>query len=296
VGRAANNNGVTARVEPPAGISLGNPGEITVSLNGQGGALASFVQPAAFVTAYHVMILSPKDPNMSTAERLWWARCIWENHYRYGFGRQANRTLASLELPDDAPEWVKEVPEPTIGALDLGPWISDLDVPKSRGSSEYVRVDELFDFRYGHSLELNRLRRVLSPDGVNFVGRSSVNNGITARVTAPEGIALGVPGELTVALGGSVLSSFVQPEPFVTAYHVMILSPKDESMSFGERFWWAQCIVANQYRYHYGRQANRTLASLERNWSGHAGSHARPSASMTRVSKVARPCLAAVDR
>ncbi len=32
------------------------------------------------------------------------------------------------------------------------------------------------------------------------------------------------------------------------------------------------------------------------NWSGHAGSHARPSASMTRVSKVARPCLAAVDR
>src|SRR6266568_3131824 len=38
------------------------------------------------------------------------------------------------------------------------------------------------------------------------------------------------------------------------------------------------------------------ITCTDGNWSGHAGSHARPSASMTRVSKVARPCLAAVDR
>ena len=89
------------------------------------------------------------------------------------------------------------------------------------------------------------------------------NNGVTARVIVPAGVALGLPGELTVAMSGNgVLSTFVQPEEFVCGYHVAILTPQDESMPLYERLWWGQCILANRYRYSFGRQANRSLASL----------------------------------
>ncbi|ALD13352.1 restriction endonuclease subunit S [Clavibacter capsici] len=123
------------------------------------------------------------------------------------------------------------------------------------------RLDEVFDLRYGHSLELNGLQRVSAPDGVNFASRAMGNNGITARVLTTA--TPGVPGEITVALGGNgVLSSFVQPEPFVCGRDVMILTAKDSTMTTVEKLWWCRCIWENRHKFSYGRQANRTLGSL----------------------------------
>ena len=86
-----------------------------------------------------------------------------------------------------------------------------------------MRVDQLFDLRYGQSLELVRLKETPAPKGVNFVSRSMFNNGVTARVEVPSNTQdIGQAGEITVALGGNVLSTFVQPEPFITGFHVMI--------------------------------------------------------------------------
>lgn len=121
-------------------------------------------------------------------------------------------------------------------------------------------LDRIFDLRYGHSLELNALTRVEPPDGVNFVSRAMGNNGVTARVLVD--VEPAKPGELSVALGGGVLSTFVQPEPFVCGRDVMILRAKDPSMTVSEKLWWALCIWENRYRFSYGRQANRTLGSL----------------------------------
>jgi len=122
------------------------------------------------------------------------------------------------------------------------------------------RLDRIFDLRYGHSLELNALVQVEPPDGVNFVSRTMGNNGVAARVVVD--VEPAKPGELSVALGGGVLSTFVQPEPFVCGFHVMILTAKDPSMTVTEKLWWARCIWENRYRFSYGRQANRTLSSL----------------------------------
>jgi hypothetical protein len=123
------------------------------------------------------------------------------------------------------------------------------------------RIDQIFDLRYGHSLELNALKRVDPPEGVNFVSRAMGNNGVTARVLT--NVEPARAGELSVALGGNgVLSTFVQPEPFVCGRDVMILTAKVPSMTLPEKLWWARCIWENRYRYSYGRQANRTLGSL----------------------------------
>jgi hypothetical protein len=125
------------------------------------------------------------------------------------------------------------------------------------------KLSDLFDMRYGHSLELNRMTRAVAPAGVNFVGRTMGKNGVTARVLLPEGITAGAAGELTVALSGNgVLSTFVQPEAYLCGYHVAILSPREPTMTLREKLWWARCIYENRYRYNYGRQANRSLMDL----------------------------------
>lgn len=123
------------------------------------------------------------------------------------------------------------------------------------------RLDQIFNLRYGHSLELNALACVKPPDGMNFVSRAMGNNGVTARVAVD--VEPAKAGEISVALSGNgVLSAFVQPEPFVCGYHVMILTAKNPSMTVSEKLWWTRCIWENRYRFSYGRQANRTLGSL----------------------------------
>jgi hypothetical protein len=60
VGRAARNNGVTARIAPIPNLAPAPAGTITVALNGQGGAGVAFLQPSPFYTGFHVMVLKPK--------------------------------------------------------------------------------------------------------------------------------------------------------------------------------------------------------------------------------------------
>lgn len=123
-----------------------------------------------------------------------------------------------------------------------------------------VKVSDLFDVAYGHSLELNRLTN--ATDGVNFVSRTANNNGVSARVTRVLEMEPMAAGKLTVALGGSVLETFVQPEPFYTGFHVFCLTPLAEDMTLEQKLYYCMCIRANKYRYNYGRQANRTLRDI----------------------------------
>src|SRR4051812_36341988 len=95
VGRAARGNGVTARVKAIDGKEPAAAGCITVALGGQGGAGVAFLQPFPFYCGRDVMILTPKAP-MSDQEKLWWVSCITANRFRFGFGRQANKSLAAL--------------------------------------------------------------------------------------------------------------------------------------------------------------------------------------------------------
>ncbi|EIN9291753.1 restriction endonuclease, partial [Escherichia coli] len=48
-------------------------------------------------------------------------------------------------------------------------------------------LSELFDVNYGLNLELNKLEKDSS--GINFVSRTSKNNGVSARVKLKDGIS-----------------------------------------------------------------------------------------------------------
>jgi hypothetical protein len=122
-----------------------------------------------------------------------------------------------------------------------------------------VPVNKLFEVKYGLNLELNRL--TLDPNGVNFVSRTARNNGVSAKVRLLPDVTPLPAGLLTVAGGGSVLETFVQPEPFYSGRDLYYLKPKID-MSLEEKIYYCMCIRSNKYRFNYGRQANRTLKDL----------------------------------
>ncbi len=122
-----------------------------------------------------------------------------------------------------------------------------------------IKVDELFDVRYGVNLELNALRQ--NPDGINFVSRSARHNGVTARVELVLGVEPLPAGTITVAGGGSVMESFLQPQPYYSGRDLYYLIARKE-LTNAEKLYYCACLRANKYRYSYGRQANRTLRDI----------------------------------
>lgn len=126
-----------------------------------------------------------------------------------------------------------------------------------------VFIEDVFDISYGNGLALNQLEKAshLDSESVNFVARTSKNNGVSAIVKKSPSIQPFKAGSISVALSANVLESFVQPSDFYTSYHIAVLNPK-KNMSVEEKIYYCLCIKANSYKYSYGRQANRTFRSI----------------------------------
>ncbi len=128
---------------------------------------------------------------------------------------------------------------------------------------EEFTVSSLFEVKYGINLELNTCIETTSddPEGIAFVARTADNNGISAYVKKIEGREPQPAETITVAGGGSVLSTFVQKRPFYSGRDLYLLISK-EDISIKVKMFISTVLFSNQYRYSYGRQANKTLPNL----------------------------------
>jgi Type I restriction modification DNA specificity domain len=127
-----------------------------------------------------------------------------------------------------------------------------------------VPLHSLFEISYGNSFDLTFLEECSEeyPDKVNYVSRTRENNGVSAFVKRLENVEPFEKELITVAgSGNSVLESFIQPLPFYTGYHVFILKPKVK-LSHLQKLFYCFCIRKNQYKYNFGRQANKTLKDI----------------------------------
>lgn len=126
-----------------------------------------------------------------------------------------------------------------------------------------IKISDLFDVVYGVNLELVNLSQCKSTDkhSVPFVSRTENNNGVSAFVEEEIDIDPNPAHTLSVAGGGSVLSTFYQPIPYYSGRDLYVLIPK-KKMSTIEMLFYAKCISANKYKYSYGRQANKTLKDI----------------------------------
>ena len=89
---------------------------------------------------------------------------------------------------------------------------------------EYHLYD-LFYINSGNKFDKSKMT-TYSPS-INFVGRSSKNNGVTAYVDFVDGVEPHPAGCMTIALGGEYLGScFIQLQPFYTSQNVFVLYEK----------------------------------------------------------------------
>lgn len=247
VGRATGNNGVTARVEVPAGVVPGSEGELTVALGGQGGVMSTFVQPEPFLCGRDVAILSPRDATMTIVQKLWYAWCIYENHYRYSFGRQANRSLMELWLPDEIPAFVINGALPDLGADAASAMDSEIPLPQLKMWRRW-KLKELFDIKKGKRLIERERKRGDTP----FVATSTRDNGIVSYVS---GDPMFPAGSISVPYNGQggVGYAFYQPRAFSASDDVQVLLPPADADVAALLF---VCAVLRheRYRYSFGRK------------------------------------------
>jgi hypothetical protein len=246
VSRTVRNNGVGARVARLPDLEPSPAGTITVALNGQGGAGEAFLQPFPYYSGYHIMVLTAKAP-MTDQEKLWWVRCITANRFRFGFGRQANKTLAALELPSPTamPSWVKTASlDPFAGAK--APVIASAPAPLTPDAWADFRYDALFNIKKGQRLT----KAAMEPGETPFIGAIDGNNGYRQFVNADPNHA---GHTITVNYNGSVAEAFYQPQPFWASDDVNVLYPNFDMTPYTAMFICA-LIRRERFRFNYGRK------------------------------------------
>ena len=239
VSRTHRRNGIDGFTGLISNLQPSPAGSISVCLRSRNHALASFVQPMDFYTSYHVAVLSPLK-EMPLSEKLWWCKCIESNRFRFNFGRQANRTLASLPMPASCPSFVSQIPIPSFE--------SRLSTEISLASNTWgeVRLVDLFDIEQGRRETRRSARKGLIP----WISGSRENNGISAYVEGPSDFPGGC---LTVANNGSVGAAFYQPDPFVASSDVTILRPKFQ-MSIANGIFICALLRHESIHYNYARK------------------------------------------
>ena len=124
------------------------------------------------------------------------------------------------------------------------------------------KVSTLFDVQYGNSLELIYLNKNIN--GINFISRTALNNGVSARVDRINNIKPYPGGCLTVALGGSIGAAFYQDTPFYTAQNIAVIHFK-ENISYLAKLYLCQVIkfeTQNKFRA-FGRELNKHIKQEE---------------------------------
>lgn len=244
VSRTAKNNGVSAKVAPVPSVAPIPAGVLTVA--GGGSVLETFLQPEPFYSGRDLFYLVPKIA-MSDAQKLYYAKCITANKYRYNYGRQANKTLRELLVPavDELPKWLD------LSTIDL----SALDAKASTQMTPLIDVAEWGSFRYDELFEIvrgkgPRIHELTGEGSTPFVTSIESNNGVTAFTT----MSPTHPGNvLTVNRNGSVAEAFYQPRPFCSTEDVHVFLPKFE-MNAPIGLFIATLIRQERYRYSYGRK------------------------------------------
>ncbi|MDB0440322.1 hypothetical protein C4R89_12345 [Clostridioides difficile] len=246
VSRTSKNNGVSAFVDTYNEITPFAAGLITVALSGNS-VLEACVQPFDFYTGYHVMVLTPKK-EMSLQEKLFYCLCIKKNRFKYNFGRQANRTLSDLLIPEFMPEDFKSLDISKYESFN-SPYIESSIEDLNVSSWKFFRYDELFNVEIGKGVLINKAKSY--PGKHPLVSATRLNNAIST-YTSFEPTH---PGNSLIIIknGVNVGMSFYQPDDFLATSDVAVLVPKFNLNAYIAMFL-ISLINKDSYRYNYGRK------------------------------------------
>lgn len=237
VSRASTHNGVTGVVDILPHCEPFQAGLLTVALSGNG-VCSTFVQTKPFYTAYHVMVLKPKK-HMTFNEKMYYALCIKRNAYRYAWGRQANKTLKNLELPDILPDYVNEIKVSPISTVNTA-----LECSLDPTSWKEFQLTDLFEIERG--TRLTKENRLVGE--IPLITAGFQNEGIAEYIYTDENKLY--YDKITIDMFGN---AFYRSYEFYCDDNILVLNCKIPINKYAKLFL-STIIKADAYRYSYGRQ------------------------------------------
>lgn len=284
IGAKKSDNGIMKHVKLiESMVSKGNG--VMIICDGQGSVGYSNYMKDDFIGSTTTSVGYDEEINQLRA--MFIVTCLDLNKYKYSYGRKyrpsMNSAIVKLPIQHNAdgtilkdvtkkyskdgyvPNW--QFMEEYIKSLYYKPITTKVKAGCAKelhvDNWEEFKVSDLFSVKYGINMELNTCVETTydDPNGIAFVARTSENNGVSAYVKRIEGKEPQPAETITVAGGGSVLSTFVQKRPFYSGRDLYLLIPK-EDISLKVKMFISTVLFSNQYRYSYGRQANKTLQEL----------------------------------
>ena len=228
-----------------------------------------FYQPKPFIGFAHVQGMYPKNQRINRNIMLFISAILmFDSKGRYSYGRKMRRDTISeimLRLPADAngnPDWqfmenyIKSLHHKQLTTKNKPGQMPDLKVNEWK----YFLLKDICIISMGNKMDA--IAMTSDKPEYNFVGRSEDNNGVAMKVDAvyDDNNTLIAPypaGCITVALGGSLGSTYLQKEPFYTSQNVSVLQfPKNVS-DYAKLF--ICTLIHNESLYKYfpfGRELN----------------------------------------
>lgn len=239
------NNGIGGYVNLPA-TEEGN----IITFSDTTSSDAIFYQPKPFIGYSHVQGMYPRSLNWSEKSLLFFLsifkKVAANNNFDYvnKFNREnANKLFVPLPVDSDGKINFKYM-ENYINdfEIDIKKRINLLYEIKKYKSEEIdiknwrkFHIYDLFEIDSGSKLDKVKMKE--NNPTINFVGRSGINNGITAIVDKIDNLEPYKAGYLTLSLGGAYLGScFVQSKDFYTSQNVVVLIPKIEMNIYVKQF------------------------------------------------------------
>lgn len=180
-------------------------------------------------------------------ELLFYSYCIRKNKYRYNYGRQANKTLKDILIPEKMPDGLGNFLIEKFDNINENSLLSN-DLSLGIQNWSYVNLTDLFEI----SASKDELIEELTEKGQTpYITSSDSNNGITSYVEEPP---TNPGGTITANRGGSVGYFYYQPELYkATPVDVRILTPKFKINIYLGLFL-KTILQLEKYRYNYSRK------------------------------------------
>ena len=280
IGAIDSNNGIANHIAQRP-IHKGN----TISLSYNGSVGEAFYQKDPYWATDDVNALYSKYEGFNEPIGLFIATVLKQEKHKFSYGRKwtlenMNTTVIKLPARHNAdgtiyidstkkysdngfvPDW--QGMEEYIKSLHHTPLTTKntKSVPSELNTKmwEYFLLKDICSITMGNKMDYSAMS--FDAPCINFVGRSADNNGVAGKVdlVADDKSDIVKPykaGCITVALGGSLGSSYLQVEDFYTSQNVSVLE-FDEDVSDAAKLFITTCIM-NESKYKYfpfGRELN----------------------------------------
>lgn len=259
VSRTTENNGVATYVVLMPDTPL-NPAK-TISVACSGSVLSTFYHPYEYYSGRDVYILKPKA-NIPDEMMLLYCVIIERNKYKYSYGRQANKTLGSLVIPD-AQEFVgwTETCQLCNFVFKKKPILKQ-SYNINIEDWKWFEVDNLFA-RIDKCKCSNATEFLEDGNDIAYIGAKKSNNGVMRYVNYDKGLV--TKGNCIVFIGdgqGSVGYCTYQPTDFIGS--TTLLAGYNKYLNVYVAQFLITVLDLERYRYSFGRKYKKDVIKTSR--------------------------------